>query len=261
MIAARWAAVGALALITAGCSAAANDKTGVGAEAVAAEAATNATLTVAAASSLTDVLEVIAEEFTATTGVPVRTTYAGSSTLAEQVRAGGPIDVIAAAGTAVIDPLDQEDRVTDVTDFATNALMIAVPTGNPAGVRGLSDLAGVSVVVCAEQVPCGTSTQQLFTSNDVDVRPVSYERDVRAVLMKVRTGEADAGLVYVTDAAAAMGEVEGVKIPTASNVSSIYQAAVVTESAAPAASRQFVAFLNTAEAQEALAAAGFGPPP
>lgn len=262
MLAARWLLAGVLTLITAGCASGGVAGRGSGsAELEAVESAAAATLTVAAASSLTDVFATIVEEFSAATGVPVRTTYAGSSTLAEQIRAGAPIDVFAAAGPTVMTPLAQEQLVTDLRDFATNSLMIAVPTGNPGSVRGLADLTGVSVVVCAEQVPCGTSARQLLANNDLDVQPASYERDARAVLMKIRTDEADAGLVYVTDVAAAADEVEGVEIPVEANVSTTYQVAVVADSPVPDEAAQFVEFVNTPAAQAALASARFGPPP
>lgn len=219
-----------------------------------------ATLTVGGASSLTDVFTDIAEQFTDATGIPVRLTFAGSSSLAEQMRAGAPIDVFASAGAAVMTPLAVERLVTDVTDFASNSMVIAVPTGNPAGVNGPADLARVSLVVCAAQVPCGAAAAEVIERGGLDVRPVSYEPDSRSVLMKIRTDEADAGLVYVTDVAAAADEVQGVPIPAEANATTDYQAAVAAESDNPEAATQFVRFLAEPRAQAVLADAGFGPP-
>lgn len=218
-------------------------------------------ITVAAAASLTDVFETIGSEFTKTTGIEVSFSFAASSAIAEQIRGGAPIDVFASAGTTSVEPLVAEQLVTGVVDFATNSLIIAVPTGNPGGVTGLADLARVSVVVCEEQVPCGVATVTLFEQNSLAVKPVSFEPDVRSVLTKVATDEADAGLVYVTDVAASTGTVEGVTIPAEANVTTTLQAAIVAESGSAEAAAAFVSFLNGPEAQAALAAAGFAPAP
>jgi molybdate transport system substrate-binding protein len=215
-------------------------------------------ITVAAAASLTDVFETIGAEFTSATGVEVRFSYAASSAIAEQIRGGAPLDVFASAGPTAMAPLVAEQLVSGVVDFATNSLTIAVPVGNPGGVTGLADLTRVSVVVCQEQVPCGVATVKLFERNALSVSPVSFEPDVRSVLTKIETDEADAGLVYVTDVAAAGSRVEAVAIPADANVTTTYQAAVVTESGTAEAAA-FVAFLTGPEAQAALAAAGFGP--
>lgn len=221
---------------------------------------TSASITVAAASSLTEVFEQIAADFTAATGVAVRTTYAGSSALAEQIRNGAPIDVFASAGATVMTPLAEEQLVRDVTGFATNSLTIAVPSGNPGGVTGLADLPRVGVVVCAQQVPCGTATEELFARNGIAAAPVSYEPDARSVLMKIRTDEADAGVVYATDVPVAAGEVSEVAIPPEANVGTAYEAAVVAESPNGNAAEEFVRFLAGRQAQAALAQAGFGAP-
>ena len=248
--------VGGLTVLTlAGCTDAAQSGT------ASAEQTSPGAITVGAASSLTDVFEEIIADFTAATGVPVRSTYAGSSTLAEQLRNGAPIDVYASAGTQVMAPLRSEGWVDDVTDFATNSLIIAVPSDNPGGVVALADLARVGVVVCAEQVPCGKATTDLFTRAELVVSPVSYEPDARSVLMKIRTDEADAGLVYVTDVAAAEDEVDGVAIPVEVNPTTTYQAAVTQETANTQSAARFVRFLTEPRAQALLAEAGFGPPP
>lgn len=230
---------------------------------------TTPTITVAAAASLTDVFAAIGEDFTTETGIAVRFTFAGSSTIAEQIRGGAPIDVFASAGISSMAPLVEEQLIDDVVDFATNSLMIAVPPGNPGNVRTLTDLGNVSVVVCQAQVPCGVATTKLLQINSLDISPVSLEPDVRSVFTKIETDEADAGIVYVTDVAASSGAVIGIEIPASANVSTTYQAGVTTQardtqpdtggSADPRgqAAASFVAFLQQEPAQRLLADAGF----
>lgn len=242
------AVVAALSLVSTGCSTASSGSND----------SPPPTITVAAAASLTDVFEIIGTEFTKSTGIPVTFSFAASSAIAEQIRGGAPIDVFASAGPTAMAPLVAEQLVNGVADFATNSLTIAVPVGNPGGVTGLAVLTRVSVVVCQEQVPCGVATLRLFKQNALSVSPVSFEPDVRSVLTKIATDEADAGLVYVTDVAAAGSRVEAVAIPADANVSTTYQAGVIAESGSAEAAA-FVAFLTGPEAQAALAAAGFGP--
>lgn len=219
----------------------------------------SSSITVAAAASLTDVFEALGPEFTAATGIDVTFSFAGSSAIAEQVRAGAPLDVFASAGTTAMEPLVTEQFVTGVVDFASNSLTIAVPTGNPGGVTNLADLGGVSVAVCAEQVPCGVATTKLFERNALSVTPVSYEPDVRSVLGKVIADEVDAGIVYVTDAAG-REDVESIAISPDMNVSTTYQAAVTAESTRADSAKAFVSYLTGPEAQALLTAAGFARP-
>lgn len=220
------------------------------------------TITVGAASSLTDVFVTIGDAFTrANPDVAVRFSFAGSSAIAEQITQGAPIDMFASAGTTSMQPLADADLVTGVTAFASNSLQIVTPPGNPAGVQGLDDLAGAQVIVCQEQVPCGTAARQLFEANALAVSPVSLEPDVRSVLAKIEADEADAGIVYVTDAKSVGSMVVGIPIPADRNVSTTYQAAVVRESSNADAAAAFVAYLATPEAQAILAAAGFATAP
>lgn len=241
------AASAALALASAACTAAPTDGAAP-------------RITVAAAASLTDVFEAIGAEFTQDTGIEVTFSFAASSAIAEQIRGGAPIDAFASAGTSAMEPLVAEQLVTGVTSFASNSLTIAVPVGNPGAVSSLADLGRVSVVVCEEQVPCGVATATLFDRSALDVAPVSYEPDVRSVLGKIVADEADAGIVYVTDTAG-RADVESIAIPPNANVSTTYQAAVVTASTRADAAAAFVAYLTGPEAQGVLAAAGFARAP
>ncbi|MGI9196331.1 MAG: molybdate ABC transporter substrate-binding protein, partial [Candidatus Nanopelagicales bacterium] len=216
---AALAVIASIALAGTACSSGSSDSSS-------SSSSESTTITVGAASSLTDVFAVIADSFTKATGISVTFSFAASSAVAEQIRGGAPLDVFASAGKTSMDPLASEGVVTGVSDFAANSLEIAVPPGNPAGVTGLADLTRVKVVVCEEQVPCGVAAQKLFDANSLTVRPVSLEPDVRAVLAKVEADEADAGIVYVTDVKAAGGMIIGVPIPSDQNVTSTYQAGV-----------------------------------
>lgn len=221
-------------------------------------ASSDSSIIVAAAASLTDVFETVGSEFTKSTGTEVKFSFAASSAIAEQIRGGAPIDAFASAGKTSMEPLVAEQLVTGVADFASNALAIAVPAGNPGDVKALADLSRVSVVVCEEQVPCGVATLKLFEQNTLTVTPVSFEPDVRSVLGKISADEADAGIVYITDA---MGreDVESIAIPDDANVSTTYQAAVVAASPRTDAASAFVAYLSSPAGQAVLAAAGFAP--
>ena len=219
------------------------------------------TLTVLAAASLTESFNELAQRFTADhPDVQVRFDYQGSSTLAEQIRQGRQADVFASADRASMDRVG--DLVTDPQVFATNRLVIAVPSGNPAGIRSAADLAapGNTVVVCAPPVPCGAATREVLRASGVQLRPASEENDVKAVLNKVAAGEADAGLVYTTDARAAAGEVEAIELPHADQAINSYPVGVLRDAAEPELARQFVDFLRGPAGREVLAEHGFGLP-
>lgn len=223
-------------------------------------AAQEGTLTVLAAASLTDVLGRIADDFeTDHPGVTVEQSFTASSTVVAQVNEGAPADVIALAGTGPLDLLAAEHRHGDVVTFATNSLRLAVPPDNPAGVTGVQDLAdaGLRLVVCEEHVPCGAATAALFDALGIAPTVASREHDVRAVLTKVELGEADVGVVYRTDVAAAGDRVLGVDVPEEVDVVTSYPALAVSD--APLA-EVFVDELLSPRAQAHLADAGFGAP-
>src|SRR5690606_13080704 len=122
-----------------------------------------------------------------------------------------------------------------------NTLQIVVPAGNPADVSGLADLTGdLDVVVCAPEVPCGDAARRVAARADVTLTPVSEERSVTDVLAKVTTGEADAGLVYVTDVAAAGDAVEGIAFPESAAAANVYPIAPVAGSPHADLARAFV---------------------
>lgn len=216
------------------------------------------TITVSAAASLTDAFTEIGTAFTERNpDTDVRFNFAGSSTLAEQINAGAPVDVFAAASLDSMQSSIEAGSINDPEPFTSNALAIAVPPGNPAGIASLTDLAGadVTVVVCAKQVPCGAAATALFELNSLDVTPVSLEADVRAVLTKVIADEADAGIVYRTDITSAGTDVEGITISDAQNVSTTYPIATTTGAGRDA--QAFVDFVMSADGQEILDSWGF----
>jgi molybdate transport system substrate-binding protein len=222
------------------------------------------TLAVYAASSLTGAFEELAERFEAEhPGVEVALTFGGSSDLVAQVDQGAPADVVATADEVTMGELVSADLVGAPRVFATNTLQIAVPPDNPAGVTDLEDLAGADVrlVVCAPAVPCGSATQQLAEAVGVALQPVSEEQAVTDVLGKVRTGEADAGIVYVTDVAAAGDEVRGIEVPEAADVVSSYPVAPVAASDEGDLGADFVELVLGQPGQDVLAELGFGPAP
>lgn len=226
------------------------------------------TLTVLAAASLRDVFTDLAAGFEAEhDGVTVALSFAGSADLGDQILAGAPADVFASADernmTRAVDAGDASDPVA----FATNTLTIVTPPGNPAGVETFADLArdDVKVVVCAPEVPCGGATDTVAEAAGVTVHRVSEEANVTDVLAKVTSGEADAGLVYVTDATLAGDAVDVVDVPETDAALNVYPIALVAaaEEAGPEQVELAQAWIDLVTGdvgQAALAAAGFGAP-
>lgn len=219
----------------------------------------SAVITVSAAASLTEAFTEIGEAFEERNpGVTVRFNFAGSSTLAEQINSGAPVDVFASASDAAMDRA--QDALDERVPFASNTLAIVVPPGNPAGITALEDLAqsSVTLVICDAPVPCGAAAMSLIDKNELGVTPASLEPDVRAVLTKVITDEADAGIVYLSDVLAAGTRVESIEIPDSSNVTTTYPIAIVN-SASPAA-RDFMEFVLGPDGQAIMRKWGFGTP-
>ncbi|MEP9361428.1 molybdate ABC transporter substrate-binding protein [Nocardioides sp. CN2-186] len=222
------------------------------------------TLHVFAASSLTSTFETLAKQFEAShDGVDVQLNFGGSSDLVAQLQDGAPGDVFASADTANMDKATAADLVDGTpTPFATNTLEIAVPPGNPAGIKTLDDLtkSGLNLVICAPEVPCGAAAQQVADDAGLTFSPVSEEQSVADVLTKVSSGEADAGLVYVTDVQAAGDSVEGITFPESSSVVNTYPIAVMSGSDQGDLAQEFVDLVTGTDGQQVLADAGFGKP-
>lgn len=217
-------------------------------------------ITVFAAASLTEVFDDIADEFAkAEPDAPeVKFSFAGSSDLVAQISEGAPADVIATADEKTMDTLNGDDLLAaEPTMFASNTLTLAVAEGNPTAIESSKDFADSDLVVCAPQVPCGAATEKWADANDVTLDPVSEENSVTDVLGKVSAGQADAGIVYVTDIARADGKVEQVDLDGADKVVNKYPAATVKASENQEQAEAFVEFLGTDTAQKLLRDAGF----
>lgn len=221
------------------------------------------TLTVLAAASLTNAFGEMKAAYTKDhPGVTLRFSFAGSQELAAQVRSGAPADVIATADEKTMAGLTK--YVVSPKPFVTNRLAIVVGKGNPKHVKALSDLSrkDLKVVLAGPTVPAGRYARQILDRAKVTVKPKSEPTDVRQVLTPVRLGEADAGIVYVTDIKDAGGpDVQAVSIPTKQNLVATYPVAAIKESKHEAAAKTFTAWLRTKPATDILTKHGFGAPP
>jgi len=222
------------------------------------------TLTVFAAASLKSSFTTLGAQFESThPGTKVNISYAGSSDLATQLTQGAPADVFASADTKNMTRVSDAGLTAGApVNFASNTLQIAVAPGNPLRITGFADLAkpGVKLVTCAPQVPCGAATQKLATESGTRLAPVSEEASVTDVLNKVSAGEADAGLVYVTDVRAAGSKVTGVSFPLSAKAVNTYPIAALKGARNPQLATEFVQLVAGAPGRAVLAAAGFGAP-
>ena len=256
----RLAIVIAAALVLSGCASTPEPAASPSATADALEGS----ITVFAAASLKATFTELASQFeTEHPGTTVELNFAGSSDLVTQITEGAPADVFASADTKNMTKVtDAALNEGEPVDFATNVLEIAVPPGNPAGIETFADLANpnVKLVICAPAVPCGAATVTVETATGVALTPVSEESAVTDVLGKVTSGEADAGLVYVTDVIGAGDAVEGIEFDESREAVNTYPIVALGDSAAPDVAQAFVDFVAGAAGQKVLAAAGFGTP-
>lgn len=246
-----------LALVLAGCAAAPAARGERSATGLSGE------LRVLAAASLQapfeELADAFADEHPGVTVAPI--VYDGSSTLARQIVEGAPADVFASANEANMRTVADAGMAPAPRLFATNTLVVVVPANSPGGVSTLADLAdpGLTVVLCAAEVPCGDASQTLLAAQGVTVTPASLEQNVTAVLTKVASGEADAGLVYATDVIGVEG-VESFTPAGAEDVVNRYPIAALRDAAHPAVARAFVEFVLGPEGRAVLSADGFGAP-
>jgi molybdate transport system substrate-binding protein len=222
------------------------------------------TVTAFAAASLTSAFQAVAAAFEKThPDAKVQLNLAGSSTLAQQIEQGAPADVFASADETNMQQLVKTGAIAGTTQiFARNRLQIVVAPGNPKGITGLADLTkpGLTIALCGPTVPCGRYAAEAFHKAGVTAPASSQELDVKAVLNKVAMGEADAGIVYVTDVRAAGSKVAGVDIPESSNVVARYPIAVVKDAPNLAAAITFMDYVLSPDGQQVLARFGFLPP-
>lgn len=215
-------------------------------------------ITVLAAASLTQV-------FPRISATP-RYSFAGSDQLALQIRQGAPADVYAAASPKYTELLYRDGFVLKPVVFATNKLILLVPKSNPASIRTVYGLrrAGVKLVVGDSSVPIGSYTRQILDTlgitADVLKNVVSQETDVKGIVTKVALGEADAGLVYRTDAKPVASRTRTIALPAWAQPAIRYEVAVVKASPHLAAARAFVKQLASKRGRLLLAKAGFGLP-
>jgi molybdate transport system substrate-binding protein len=227
------------------------------------QAAPARTLTVSAAASLTSVYQQLGTEFqNANPGTTVKFNFGGSDSLAQQVVQGAPADVLATASSKTMQTAVQAGKIQgEPVIYATNSLQIAVAPNNPKGITSLQDLTkpGVVSVVCAPAVPCGAAAEAAEKAANVTLTPASEEQDVKGVLNRVQTGNADAGLVYVTDVKSTNGAVTGVSFPQASAQGAVqsYPIGVVTGSQNADLAQSWINFVRGQQGTAALQQAGF----
>jgi molybdate transport system substrate-binding protein len=225
-----------------------------------------ATLTVLGAASLTDAFTTIGKQFEGGhDGVTVRFSFGPSDGLAQQIQGGAPADVFASASPTWMDAVAKDPGVADRADFAKNRLTIITTKDNPAHITSVQDLGkpGVKLVLAAEGVPAGDYGRQVLDNAGISDQAlknvVSNAVDVKGVVQTVTSGDADAGIVYVTDVTPDVAsQVKVVAIPDSVNVIATYPIGVVTGSSQSDLAKQFVRFVE-GPGQSVLKADGFLP--
>lgn len=194
-------------------------------------------------------------------GSAVELSTAGSADLLTQLTQGADADVFATADTPTMQKAARAGLLAGApVPFASNRLSIVVAPGNPKGIRSFQGLPDVTLVVCAVQVPCGAALPEIQDEAGVRLAPVSEESSVTDVLNKVTSGQADAGVVYLTDARAAGDAVTTVPFPEAAGAVNVYQIAVLKSARDPGRADDFIDLVTGPTGQQVLVAAGFGPP-
>ena len=267
----RRAAIAAVSLLSAVCLAAcggsaSNSSTGTTTGAASAGASGGAgkatgKVTVLAAASLQKAFEEIEKTVEKDNpGLDVTFDFQGSQDLVASLAGGDSADVLATANNSTMKTAADQKLVGSQTEFATNVLTLIVPKGNPKKITGLdSSLDGANLVICAPEVPCGEATKKLAQAQGITLKPVSEEQKVTDVRGKVESGEADAGIVYTTDAAAAKDKADKIDIPDGGVVNH-YPIAQTAKPENPAGAQAFIEAVTGKAGQEILAKHGFGKP-
>ncbi|OMG35913.1 molybdate ABC transporter substrate-binding protein [Actinomyces naeslundii] len=267
----RRAAIAAVSLLSAvslaACGgSASNSSTGAASGAASASASGGAgkatgKVTVLAAASLQGAFEEIEKTVEKDNpGLNVTFDFQGSQDLVSSLAGGNSADVLATANNSTMKTAAEQKLVGDQTEFATNVLTLIVPKGNPKKITGLdSSLDGANLVICAPEVPCGEATQKLSSALGVTLNPASEEQKVTDVRGKVESGEADAGIVYTTDAAAAKDKADKIDIPDGGVVNH-YPIAQTASPENAAGAKVFIDAVTGKTGQEVLAKYGFGKP-
>lgn len=253
MLLAALAAVAGLAFALAACG---SDDSGSGGG--------GGKVTVFAAASLTEAFTELGKQYEAEhDGSSVAFSFGASSDLAGQIDQGAPADVFASADEANMEKVvesgmnDGEPR-----NFAGNVLEIAVPKGNPAGIKNLDDFAdkALKLAICDVEVPCGNAATEVFSKAGVDASIDSYEPDVKSVLTKVELGEVDAGLVYHSDVLAAGDRIDSIAIPKQFEVVNTYPIVAIKDAANPDGAQDFIDLVLSEDGQAELKKWGFREP-
>ena len=267
----RRAAIAAVSLLSAvslaACGgSASNSSTGAASGAASASASSGegkatGKVTVLAAASLQGAFEEIEKTVEKDNpGLDVTFDFQGSQDLVASLAGGDSADVLATANNSTMKTAADQKLVGNQTEFATNVLTLIVPKGNPKKITGLdSSLDGANLVICAPEVPCGEATQKLSSALGVTLNPVSEEQKVTDVRGKVESGEADAGIVYTTDAAAAKDKADKIDIPDGGVVNH-YPIAPTAKPENPAGAQAFIDAVTGKTGQDILAKHGFGKP-
>ena len=261
------AVVAALSLITlsscSGGSESASSSSSTASSAAATASATPVELNVFAAASLNKAFPEIADTVLKESDPNIKVTFnfQGSSTLVDQMKEGAPADVFASADQKNMTKASDAKLVDMPKPFASNVLTLIVPKGNPGKITGLdASVDGKKLVICAQGVPCGNATKQLAEKLGVTLNPVSEEQKVTDVRAKVESGEADAGLVYATDAKAAGDKVETVEVARANEVVNSYPIALTVSTKNKEAAQKFIDAVLSDKGQAVLKKYGFSGP-
>ena len=232
------------------------------------------TLNVFAAASLTDAFTEIGKNFEAANPeATVTFNFAGSQALRTQIEEGAPADVFASANKTEMDTLVADGFIAQGTPqvFLSNKLVVILPADNTAALTKLEDLVkpGIKLVLAAEEVPVGKYARQALDQmngqfgtdfkDKVLANVVSNEDNVKQVVAKVQLGEADAGIVYTSDAVAAP-ELKTIEIPVELNVIAQYPIAILTKSANADLADAFLEYVLSSNGQSVLQKWGFAPP-
>ena len=267
----RRAAIAAVSLLSAVCLAACGGSASNSSTAAATGAASasgssapqkaTGKVTVLAAASLQGAFEEIEKTVEKDNpGLDVTFDFQGSQDLVASLAGGDSADVLATANNSTMKTAADQKLVGNQTEFATNVLTLIVPKGNPKKITGLdSSLDGANLVICAPEVPCGEATKKLAEAQGITLKPVSEEQKVTDVRGKVESGEADAGIVYTTDAAAAKDKTDKIDIPNGGVVNH-YPIAQTAKPSNPEAAQVFINAITSKSGQDILAKYGFGKP-
>ena len=267
----RRAAIAAVSLLSAVCLAAcggsaSNSSTGAATGAASAsgsgapQKATGELKVLAAASLKASFTEIGTQLEKDNPGLHVTFDFQGSQTLVSSLSEGNEADILATADEPTMNKAVEQKLVGERTEFATNVPTLIVPKGNPANVKGIdSSLDNAKLVVCVDTAPCGHAAKELAKAYNVTLNPVSEEQKVTDVRTKVESGEADAGIVYKTDAVAAKDKVDEISIDN-KGVMNHYPIAQTAKPSNPEAAQVFINAITSKSGQDILAKYGFGKP-